>query len=75
MAFGLAEILADGWIQLDEYVFGLKETAVTVAMAWMRLKNSPRMGVIDTEQRKLVWRSDQGALALPRVKNSTEPPR
>ena len=75
MAFGLAEVLADGWIQLDEYPFEMKETAITVAVAWARLKQLPRVGVVDTEQHKLVWRSDQGLLSLPCLGRKTGPSR
>ena len=72
MPLGLAEILTDGWVLLDEYGFGLKETAVTVALSWCKLKRVPKIGVIDTEQQKLVWRSDQGLLSLPRLDHSTK---
>jgi hypothetical protein len=74
MAFGLAEILTDGWIELDGYAFGMKETAVTVALAWSKLKNVPTVGVVDTDEDKLVWRSDRGLLSLPRVAPPSRPP-
>jgi hypothetical protein len=76
MPFGLAEILAEGWVLREDLVFGARETAVTVALVWSRLRNI-RIGVADTEERKLVWRADSGVLGLRCLgqRRSEPPPR
>ena len=65
MPFGLAEILADGWLMRDEVLFAAQESAITVALAWSRGRGLAHIGVAEIETRKLVWRSDCGTLSLP----------
>jgi hypothetical protein len=64
MSFGIAELQDEGWLLRSEFTFDDLREAIAVANQ-LSIRSGMAVGVANTEDRTLVWRSDAGELSLP----------